>query len=47
MNLKEMIDKVITIYGKNSIEANIVMISYADDDIKTFLNICNEFINNP
>lgn len=47
MNLIKMMDAVISKYGKNSIEANIIMMSYVEDDISTFLNLCEEFINNP
>lgn len=47
MNLIKMIDAVISKYGKNSIEANIIMMSYTEDDIPTFLTLYEEFINNP
>lgn len=45
MTLTKIIDEVVEQYGADSIEANILITSFMEDDLFTFLNIYKEFIS--
>ena len=45
MTLAKIIDEVVEQYGVDSIEANILIASFIEDDLLTFLNIYKEFIS--
>lgn len=45
MTLAKIIDEVVEQYGVDNIEANILIASFIEDDLLTFLNIYKEFIS--
>lgn len=45
MTLTKIINEVVEQYGVDSIEANILIASFIEDDLLTFLNIYKEFIS--
>ena len=45
MTLAKIIDEVVEQYGADSIEANILIASFIEDDLLTFLNVYKEFIS--